>query len=177
MSDRPLNPEDVVEAFADPRSWLFSAGISIEHGMGVERRLEFARTVEARSVSGSEPKRRWEEAIASIAKHSQYGGMRLDPQVGLLPIGEDRDSHLWEFAHIASGDVAERGPDGKIVLKEETGLVLVLIPGGTFQMGAQNEGTAGVHFDPDISQNEAPGHSQPGGQVLHGERRTGFVPV
>jgi hypothetical protein len=47
------------------------------------------------------------------------------PQIGLLPIGEDSDSHLFEFAHLATGDAPERGADGRLILKESTGLVFV----------------------------------------------------
>jgi formylglycine-generating enzyme required for sulfatase activity/serine/threonine protein kinase len=148
-----------LEAFSDPDSGLLSSGISIEHGFGIARRLEFARTIDARSVSGPEAARRWNEAITTIATNPKYGGLRLVPQLGLLPIGEDRTSHLWEFAHLASGAIAERDADGKIVLKADTGLVFVLIPGGTFQMGAQNAGPAGTHYDPDVAEGEGPVHA------------------
>ena len=59
-----------------------------------------------------------------------YGGLRLTPQLGLVPISPDPASGLWEFAHFATGEPAQRGADGKISLRPETGLVLVLLPGG-----------------------------------------------
>jgi len=57
--------------------------------------------------------------------------------MGLVPIGEDPDpeSGLWEFAHLMTGEPAVRGADDKLVLTEQSGIVLVLIPGGTFSMG------------------------------------------
>ena len=57
--------------------------------------------------------------------------------MGLLPIGRHPQSKLWEFAEILTGKppTPRRGPDGQITVTEETGLVLVLVPGGTFTMG------------------------------------------
>ncbi len=106
----------------------------------VEERLAFARTITERSLAGPEPRRRWEEAVASIADPAVcplYGGLRIVPQLGLLPLGRDPASGLWEFAHLRSGAPAQPGADGALVLAEETGIVLVLLPGGAFRMGAQ----------------------------------------
>jgi formylglycine-generating enzyme required for sulfatase activity/serine/threonine protein kinase len=126
------------------------------HGWGMLKRLDFARTVEERSLSGAEPKRRWEEAIAAIAKSPKYGRLQLRPQLGLLPIGEDPDSHLWEFAHLQTGEAAQRDGDGRLVLNEEMGLVFVLLPGGTFWMGGQRTDPNGHNYDPQASEDESP---------------------
>jgi formylglycine-generating enzyme required for sulfatase activity len=112
-------------------------------------------------VSGAEAKKRWAEAIASIQNRAQcpkYDGLVIAPQLGLLPIGRDPDSRLWEFAHLATGAPAEHGADGKLFLKEETGLVLVLIPGGTFAMGAQSTDPSGKNYDPTSKPQESPVH-------------------
>jgi hypothetical protein len=69
--------------------------------------------------------------------------------MGLLPIGPDPDSGLWEFAHLATGEAPVRDDAGRIVRTESMGVVLVLIPGGTFWMGAQKTGPGGQNFDPD----------------------------
>jgi len=53
-----------------------------------------------------------------------------------VPIGRDPGSRLWEFAHLLSGEIPERGTNGKLELTDKTGVVLVLIPGGVFNMGA-----------------------------------------
>ena len=148
-----------LRAFADEEhGGLFSAGISETHGWGIRKRAEFARTVRERSVDGPDARRRWGEAIASIAASPSYDGLKLAPQTGLLPIGEDPDSHLWEFAELSTGDAAERGSDGKLLLNESTGLVLVLIPGGTFEMGAQRDDPRGANYDPEARENEGPVH-------------------
>ena len=76
---------------------------------------------------------RWALAIESIrapARSPAYDGLAIAPQLGLLPIGQDPESGLWEFADLATGEPAERDPNGRIALKESTGVVFVLIPGG-----------------------------------------------
>jgi len=103
----------------------------------LSRRYRFASTIHARSIE--KHRTAWETAIAAIADPAgcpAYRGLKLDPQVGLVPIGPDPDSGLWEFAHLATGAVPERGPDGRLRITEATGVVFVLIPGGTFRMGA-----------------------------------------
>jgi len=149
-----------LKAFTDEDAGgLFSSGTSEKHGWGIVKRAEFARTIEERSVSGAEARRRWDEAIAAIARSPQYARLALTPQLGLLPLGADRDSHLWEFAHLATGDPAQRGADGKLILTEDTGLVLVLIPGGTFWMGAQSADKDDKNYDPQAKPDESPVHA------------------
>jgi len=85
----------------------------------------------------------WEEALASIADPVEcplYRGLRMNPQVALVPLGRDPASGLWEFAHLLSGEPARLDETGKPILGEATGLVLVLIPGGTFELGGMPPG-------------------------------------
>jgi formylglycine-generating enzyme required for sulfatase activity len=144
------------EFMDERRGGLYSSGTSAKHGWGIVKRAEFARSIAASSVDGPAAKSRWDAAIAAIASHPKYGGLRLSPQLGLLPIGEDPESRLWEFAHLQTGAAAERGEDGKLILKEDTGLVFVLIPGGSFWMGAQATDPKGQNFDPNAVANESP---------------------
>jgi serine/threonine protein kinase/formylglycine-generating enzyme required for sulfatase activity len=147
-----------LKAFTDERTGLFSEGTSDEHGWGVARRRAEAASIEERSVSGADARRRWEEAIAAIASSPKYAGTKLVPEIGLLPIGPDPESGLWEFAHLQSGDPAERGADGKLVVKESTGLVLVLIPGGRFFMGTQTTDPTGRNYCASARPDESPVH-------------------
>ena len=127
----------------------------------VRRRLAFARTVEARSLTGPEARRRWAEAAAGVRDREAcplYGGLELAPQLGLLPLGRDPDSTLWEFAHLFSGEVPERDPGGRLVVTGESGIVLVLVPGGTFAMGAQSDDPLAPGHLPYAFPNEAPVH-------------------
>lgn len=146
-----------LEALRDPQTGLMSDVLEEPFGWGVTKRYEFAKSIGERSVDGPEAKRLWSEAIARIKASPKYGGLEIVPQMGLLPIGMDPNSQLWEFAHLQTGDPAVRGADGKLVLTEETGLVFVLIPGGKFWMGAQNKAGDRNH-DPRASSNEGPVH-------------------
>ncbi len=79
----------------------------------------------------------WDRTVAEVAADPRYGGLKLKPQVGLVPLGRDPESKLFEFADRRTGHVATRDSStGRVVMKAETGLVFVLIPGGKFTMGA-----------------------------------------
>ena len=130
----------------------------------VADRLVFAETIEERSIA--EHEEAWDRAIASIADGEecpQYGGFIIEEQIGLVPIGRDPDSGLFEFAHLQTGAIPERGEDGKLILTEEMGLVFVLIPGGTFDMGAVKPTDAtplgSPNVDPGAESNEGPVHA------------------
>jgi len=149
-----------INAFADEDTGLV-AGTSKRWGWGIERRLEFARTVKERTISGPRASELWRQAIASIAdprESPEYGGLRIEPQLGLIPVGRDPESNLWEFAHLQSGTIPVRARDGELVVTEETAIVLVLLPGGTFTMGAQAENPAGPNYDPEARPREGPVH-------------------
>jgi len=103
----------------------------------VKNRLEFARRVQADSID--KHRTEWDRAIASIGNEDespQYRGLAIKARLGFVPIGRDPESGLWEFAHIQTGEIPVRGKDGRLILTEESGLVFVLLPGGTFDMGA-----------------------------------------
>lgn len=97
----------------------------------LEERLRWARTVEAASIGDHGAA--WERAAAEVAAWPRYQGLVLTPQMGLVPLGADRASGLQEFAHLASGTPATRGPDGALQVQGDTGLVFVLVPPGEFQ--------------------------------------------
>ena len=106
----------------------------------VEARLAFARDVEEASLFSPSARVAWEKAIEEIAGNPRYGGLRITPQLGLLPLGMDPDSGLWEFLHLLSGEAPERAPAGsssRLSITEETGIVLVLVPGGEQVIGAE----------------------------------------
>jgi formylglycine-generating enzyme required for sulfatase activity len=150
-----------LETLSSENTGLLSAGTSPGHGWGIMRRLEFARTIQDLSISGAEASQRWAEATASVRDRIEcpwYGGLELSPQLGLLPIGQDPDSDLWEFAHLQTGEPATRDPGGKIILNDQTGLVLVLIPAGTFLMGAQKVDQAQPNYDRQAHHSENPVH-------------------
>jgi formylglycine-generating enzyme required for sulfatase activity len=148
-----------LSSFTDEKTGgLFSSGTSEKYGWGIVKRLEFARTIQERTIESPEANKRWREAVAAIAVSPEYGGLKLDPQRGLLPIGADPESRLWEFADVQTGEPPERGADGKLIRKESMGLVFVLIPGRTFRMGAQSTDPTAPNYDPQSLSRESPVH-------------------
>ncbi|MHC4942214.1 MAG: protein kinase domain-containing protein [Planctomycetota bacterium] len=130
----------------------------------VRARMEFATTVEEETIGRYRDE--WTAVIAAIAdkeKNPHYRGLEIDPVIGLIPLGQDSDSRLFEFAHLQTGKVPDRDPvTGRLEILEETGLVFVLLPGGTFQMGSlpvTDENPEGAPYvDPEAWDNEFPLH-------------------
>ena len=100
----------------------------------VDQRLAFAETIHQRSIQDHEAK--WASTIRAIAGSDRYDGLLLDPLEGFVPIGSDPRSGLFEFADLQSGQVPIRDGEGTLRLDEHSGLVFVLVPGGSFLMGA-----------------------------------------
>lgn len=120
-----------LERFADPDP--FKGPVA-----SVKERLRVATTIRRDTIEAHEEA--WRRAVESIADESvcpAYRGLRIEPQIGLVPLGRDPRSGLWEFAHIETGTPPERGADGALAPAEEMGFVFVLLPGGAFKMGAR----------------------------------------
>jgi serine/threonine protein kinase/formylglycine-generating enzyme required for sulfatase activity len=104
----------------------------------------------------------WNKAPAEIATLEIYGGMELSIQVGLFPLGVDPHSGLWEFWHVPSGTRPELDSDLESTTRwnvtADTGAVLILLPPGTFTMGAQKLNPASPNYDPLAQPNEGPVH-------------------
>lgn len=122
----------------------------------MEARLNLARTIRRKSLE--EYAGAWQAAISAIRNSEIYHGLEIKPQIGLVPIGPDPDSKLWEFSDLQTGEIARRGQDGKLVLNENSGLVLVLLPGGKFWMGSQKESKQQPNYDPNARNDESPVH-------------------
>ncbi|MBK8097230.1 MAG: SUMF1/EgtB/PvdO family nonheme iron enzyme [Planctomycetes bacterium] len=88
----------------------------------------------------------WPQAIASIAELPQYHGLKLQPQVGLQPLRHDPATGLWEFVHLRSGTPPAVHADGPLSMTAESGIVLVLLPGGTFTAGSQASNPAAANW-------------------------------
>jgi formylglycine-generating enzyme required for sulfatase activity len=152
-----------LEALRDPLSGLYSVGMSEKHGWGVRKRYEFAKTIEDRTTKGTDAAERWSEAIEAIASSPQYGGMRITPQIGLLAIGADPVSELWEFVHLQTTElgvdpIPKRADDGRLLITESTGLIFVLIPQASFWMGARKQDQLGHNYDRQADRDESPPH-------------------
>lgn len=95
---------------------------------------ESARGLHARSLEGDAAVA-WTEALQDIHQSSALREIR--PQLGVVPLRKNREG-LWEFWHVQSGERPvwdERL--GRWRLTEATGVILVLLPGGSFGMGAE----------------------------------------
>jgi len=119
----------------------------------VTQRRQRARTLWQRSVESWRD--RWSAATKAILRSKHYSGLELRPQEGLVPIGPDPQSGLWEFVHINSGQIPLRGAEGKLQFDGGSAIVLVLLPEGAFQMGAKR-GKAGPNTDPIAEPDEGP---------------------
>ncbi len=98
----------------------------------VRRRLQFAEQVMARTVE--QPAAAWREVQTGLTADARFAGRQLAPQPGLIPLGRDPRSGLWEFAHLRTGSVPER-IDGALQLRPDSALVLVLLPPGQALLG------------------------------------------
>ncbi|MEZ5966464.1 MAG: bifunctional serine/threonine-protein kinase/formylglycine-generating enzyme family protein [Planctomycetota bacterium] len=122
---------------------------------GVSARLRAAGSVQARTVEAYA--QQWQAARTAIARSERYRGLDLPPQLGLVPLGVDPHSELWEFYHPDSGapdaPLPERDAGGHVPMTEASGLVFVLVPPGTFTMGADR-----AHDGDACEPDEAPRH-------------------
>ena len=128
----------------------------------LRRRMEYARTVEEQTVTGETASKRWSEARASIANEAEcplYEGLEIAPQLGLLPVRKNPTSGLWEFLHVLTGAEPEiDASTDEYVMTDESGMILVLVPGGKFWMGAQPGDPLGRNYDPEAVDDEGPVH-------------------
>lgn len=128
----------------------------------VQRLLEFTIALDERSRTSPKAQERWRTAIAAIAESTRYSRddsdpLVLSPQEGLLPLGPDPASGLWEFAHLPTGVAPVRDPEsGRLQMDRECGLVLVLIPRGTFLIGCQSNNPQQPNYDPMVDTNAYP---------------------
>ena len=158
-------------AFADPRDRIrhdglqaLVVGLQALTGSGaplsvtlgsMRQRLAFAESVERSSVV--EHGDAWDRAVARVSDGARYGGRRLQPQIGLVPLGPDPESNLEEFAHLQTGTIPGRDPKTKtLTMTDDSGMVFVLIPGGSFLMGAQADDPGEAAFDAAAAPDEFP---------------------
>lgn len=84
------------------------------------------------------PDRAWQRVAERIAAHLQFEGMAIRPQVGLTPLGLDPESLLEEFTVDGTGASVVRGANGRLQVQDDSALVMTLVPGGSFEMGASD---------------------------------------
>lgn len=124
----------------------------------LDQRIEDAASIV--KVTITDQADNWKRAIAEIQASPKYHQLTLSPQIGLVPLGFAPGSGLAEFLHFQSheGEIPARASDGAIPFNPLTGIILVLLPGGTFHMGAQNISRDQPNYDPRAESLETPVH-------------------
>jgi formylglycine-generating enzyme required for sulfatase activity len=115
----------------------------------VEQRLDWANQVEELTVERHRD--RWDRARAALRQADgvvaselyRWKPIDLTPQIGLIPIGLNPATGLWEFYDLRSAwepgadptalPVPSFDSDGRLAVTEDLGVVFVLIPGSRFQ--------------------------------------------
>ncbi len=145
--------------------------------VAVQERLAWAKRITALSGSHQRARVSWVEAASAIAKadgivaSALYRAQpirTLAPQMGLVPIGMNPVTKLWEFYDLRSAWDGKSDPaelpipvhraDGGIEVTGDTGIVMVLVPGGTFLMGATPGFGVGPNIDEAAKLEESPVH-------------------
>ena len=141
LSDLLQTQAEELQAFLDPKEGTLAR---------VKVALIWAKAVGDISITAHRDT--WEEARLAIGKadgvvsSELYADPSIDlrPQFGLIPIGMNPVTKLWEFYHLRSAwdpssgmdpaeiPIPEHHEDGSIEVREETGIIFVLIPGGRF---------------------------------------------
>ncbi|HEX5050199.1 MAG TPA: SUMF1/EgtB/PvdO family nonheme iron enzyme [Planctomycetota bacterium] len=150
----------------DSMQFLHGATVDLLHDLdviangtsvAVAQRLEWARRITELTLHHPNARVSWADARAAIAAADGVVASRLyqgaaialrdEDLTGLVPIGMNPATKLWEFYELRSAwdgvvdpatiAIPSHGPDGSIAVDETTGIVFVLLPGGTFLMGAQ----------------------------------------
>ena len=126
----------------------------------VRRHLAWARAVhDATLVVAADAWTRATAAIADRTRAPAYRGLRIEPQLGLVPLRADPISGHWEFRlWTPTGVAPEYGETKPISNLKEADPIVVLLPGGTFWLGSQADDEAGPNHDPDSVKWERPPH-------------------
>ena len=160
-ADRDIARRAVQVATHVPHERRLAIGMLSRGASLLDRRLAALATLVEDTLSGDDARVAWERAATSVhadPRSAYPDHFALGPQLGLLPLGIDPDTGLLACLDVLSGmppiasASGERGVDGS------TGVVFVLLPGGTFSMGAQSDDERAPHHDPQALPDEGPVH-------------------
>jgi formylglycine-generating enzyme required for sulfatase activity len=71
----------------------------------------------------------------------------MAPQRGLVPLRRNERTGLWEFRDVQLGEAPQAGADGRWIVRPETGVIFVLLPGGTVTCGSQSADPSQPYYD------------------------------
>lgn len=162
-------------------AWLAKLeALEANESTAVARRLAWAERIQFLTLAHRHAPSSWQDARAEIAKADgvtastlyQEHPIDLSPQLGLVPIGMNPATKLWEFYELrsawdpatpiddaASLPIPVHDAQGNIAVGGDTGIVFVLLPGATSAMGAQDmPERKGENHDPGVLSEESPVH-------------------
>jgi serine/threonine protein kinase/formylglycine-generating enzyme required for sulfatase activity len=103
----------------------------------VRERLAAARTVVPATLEGPAAES-WRVAVGEIADRAlcpRYGGLKIVPRAGLVPLRRDRNSGLYEFWAPQTGARPALDAEGRLAPAADDAVVFVLVPGGAHHVG------------------------------------------
>jgi formylglycine-generating enzyme required for sulfatase activity/serine/threonine protein kinase len=135
---------------------------------GVLQRLRWARQITELTHAAHDGHATWTEARAAIAQADGVVASKLyadksialpdEAVIGLVPIGMNPVTLLWEFYDLRSAwdgasnttalVIPKHEADGSIKVTGATGIVFVLLPGGTVTLGSQSKDKDAPFYDP-----------------------------
>ncbi len=131
----------------------------------VQRRLAFARDVCRPMMAAHQAD--WDAAIDAIqtsdgsVANRAYGGLRVPIVPGLVPIGCNPRTKLFEFLDLASHTpglaLPQRDAAGDLDVPTGCGIVFVLVPPGTVRLGAVRDAPGMPQYDPEARPEELHG--------------------
>jgi serine/threonine protein kinase/formylglycine-generating enzyme required for sulfatase activity len=138
----------------------------------VEKRHLWATRIQELTLMHPNARHRWPAMRGAVARNRNYSGQRVELEdadvLGLVPIGENPVTGLWELYDLYSAwdgiadpatlEIPVHEADGSIKMTGNTGIVFVLVPAGTFWMGAQKEDANQPNYDAEADTDEGPVH-------------------
>lgn len=136
-------------------------------GEAVGKAIESARrrasrvAVQLRRIGVDAWQSKWTNEVLPSLRSHPYTGLELIPRRDLMPLRQRRSDkpseRLWYFLLLGTGEAPGwNESDNKWVIRQDSGVVVVLVPGGEFTMGGQNSSQTAANFDADALVDERP---------------------